>query len=318
MSKRLSRPIIVAAHEAGIMGVRAGARSDHRFIGVWPIVVEGRLFARSWTSKPDGWHHAFLDDPLGVIQVGGREIRIRAVRVKSERLRDAIQDAYAVKYDTKASQKYVRGFPNPQAPRYHDRVRATINRYVDRIRYRARRHARGWPHHHRNACCSAVFCRRRHRTAELDAIALEVLKKHGARSAPALVYGFPGTVIISVNDEIVHGIPGKRRLREGDLVSLDVTIEKNGFIADAARSVIVGLGSKTAERLVDVATRALVRALAVACAGVKVNAIGRAVQAEVHRHGFSVVRGLCGHGVGRTIHEQPQVQTSTIGRSATC
>ena len=105
MSKRLSRPIIVAAHEAGIMGIRAGARSDHRFIGVWPIVVEGRLFARSWTSKPDGWYRAFLEDPLGVIQVGDREIRIRALRANSERLRDAIQDAYAEKYDTKASQK---------------------------------------------------------------------------------------------------------------------------------------------------------------------------------------------------------------------
>lgn len=144
-------------------------------------------------------------------------------------------------------------------------------------------------------------------TADLDAIALEVLKKNGARSAPLLVYGFPGTVLISVNDEIVHGIPGQRRLREGDLVSLDVTIEKDGFIADAARSVIVGAGSKTARRLVDVAGSALRQALTVARAGVKVNAIGRAVQAEVQRHGFSVVRGLCGHGVGRTIHEPPTV-----------
>ena len=76
-------------------------------------------------------------------------------------------------------------------------------------------------------------------TAQLDAVAAAVLKKHGARSAPALVYGFPGTVLISVNDEIVHGIPGRRQLREGDLVSLDVTIEKDGFVADAARSVIV-------------------------------------------------------------------------------
>ncbi len=144
-------------------------------------------------------------------------------------------------------------------------------------------------------------------TQDLDAIAREVLKKCDARSAPALVYGFPGTVLISVNDEIVHGIPGKRRLCEGDLVSLDVTIEKDGFIADAARSIIVGAGSQTARRLVHTATGALREALAVARAGVKVNAIGRAVQAEVHRHGFSVVRGLCGHGVGRTIHEEPRV-----------
>ena len=125
MAKRLSRPIIVAADDAGIMGIRAGSRSDHRFIGVWPVVVEGRLFARSWTSKPDGWYRTFLDDPLGVIQVGEREIRIRAVPVKSERLRDAIEAAYAKKYDTKASQKYVRGFRT-------ERRRNTTTEFVPR------------------------------------------------------------------------------------------------------------------------------------------------------------------------------------------
>jgi len=144
-------------------------------------------------------------------------------------------------------------------------------------------------------------------TADLDDVARAVLASYGARSAPQLVYKFPGTVLISVNDEIVHGIPGRRRLADGDLVSLDVTIEKDGFIADAARSVIVGAGSKVARSLVDVANASLRRALAVARSGVRVNAIGRAVQDEVHRHGFSVVRGLCGHGVGRTIHEEPQV-----------
>ena len=110
MPKRLSRPVIAAADAAGIMGICAGARSAHRFIGVWPIVVDGRLFARSWTSTKDGWYRTFLEDPLGVIQVGDREVRIRAIRVKSERLRDKIEDAYAEKYDTKASQKYVKGF----------------------------------------------------------------------------------------------------------------------------------------------------------------------------------------------------------------
>lgn len=144
-------------------------------------------------------------------------------------------------------------------------------------------------------------------TADLDAIAKGVLDRHGARSAPAMVYGFPGTVLISVNDEIVHGIPGARRLRDGDLVSLDVTIEKDGFIADAARSVIVGGGSPVARALIAAAESALRAALQVACAGSMVNQIGRAVQDEVTRHGFNVVRGLCGHGVGRTIHEEPQV-----------
>lgn len=144
-------------------------------------------------------------------------------------------------------------------------------------------------------------------TGELDAIAKDVLDRNGARSAPAMVYGFPGTVLISINDEIVHGIPGARRLHRGDLVSLDVTIEKDGFIADAARSVIVGQGSKTARALIAAAESALTAALQVARAGHHVNEIGRAVQAEVRRRGFRVVNGLCGHGVGRTIHEEPQV-----------
>ena len=110
MARRLSRPVIAAAAAAGIIGIRAGATSDHRFIGVWPIVVDGRLFARSWTLTKDGWYRTFLADPLGVIQVGDREVRVRAVGVKGERLRDRIEDAYAEKYDTRASQKYVRGF----------------------------------------------------------------------------------------------------------------------------------------------------------------------------------------------------------------
>ena len=144
-------------------------------------------------------------------------------------------------------------------------------------------------------------------TAELDAIALAVLAGNGARSAPQLVYGFPGTVLISVNDEIVHGIPGPRRLQRGDLVSLDVTIDKDGYVADAARSVLVGEGTGTARRLIEVAESALRAALQVARAGAPVNHIGRAVQQVVERNGFRVVRGLCGHGVGRTIHEEPQI-----------
>jgi methionyl aminopeptidase len=144
-------------------------------------------------------------------------------------------------------------------------------------------------------------------TAELDQVASAVVEQNGARSAPAMVYGFPGTVLISVNDEIVHGIPGRRVLRRGDLVSVDVTLEKNGYVADAARSLIVGEGSMQARQLVEAAESSLRLALTVARAGVRVNEIGRAVQREVRRRGFSVVRGLCGHGVGRTIHEPPEV-----------
>jgi methionyl aminopeptidase len=144
-------------------------------------------------------------------------------------------------------------------------------------------------------------------TAELDRVAAGVFAAHGARSAPAAVYGFPGTVLISVNDEIVHGIPGARRLRRGDLVKLDVTVDKDGYIADAARSVIVEQGSAMAERLISCAEAAYHAASAVAIAGTRVNEISRAVENEVRRWGFAVIRGLTGHGVGRTIHEPPDV-----------
>jgi len=144
-------------------------------------------------------------------------------------------------------------------------------------------------------------------TAALDRVAAALLWREDARSAPQLEYGFPGTVLISVNDEIVHGIPGRRVLADGDLVSLDVTVEKHGYVADAARSVVVGQGSVVAHRLVDAARAAFEAGLAVARAGTKVNAIGRAVDREVRRRGFRGVRGLAGHGVGRKIHEAPSV-----------
>jgi len=104
-------------------------------------------------------------------------------------------------------------------------------------------------------------------TGELDATAARLFAAHGARSAPALVYGFPGTVLISINDEIVHGIPGTRRISAGDVVKIDVTVEKDGYVADAARSVVVEPASATAYRLVACALRAFEAALAVARAG---------------------------------------------------
>jgi methionyl aminopeptidase len=144
-------------------------------------------------------------------------------------------------------------------------------------------------------------------TGELDAIAARLFVRHRARSAPADVYGFPGTVLISINDEIVHGIPGTRRIHAGDIVKLDVTVEKGGYVADAARSVVVEPAGEQARRLVACARGAFEAALGVARAGVRVNQIGRAIEAEVRRRGFSVVAGLAGHGVGRTIHEEPSV-----------
>jgi methionyl aminopeptidase len=144
-------------------------------------------------------------------------------------------------------------------------------------------------------------------TAELDEIGGAAMKRRGARSAPQLTYGFPGYTCISVNDEIVHGVPGRRQLRNGDLVKIDVTAEQDGYIADAARTVIVGVPASIALRLQRSAALALRAALAVARTGERVSVIGRAVEAQARQDGFAVVRELCGHGVGRRIHEAPDV-----------
>jgi len=144
-------------------------------------------------------------------------------------------------------------------------------------------------------------------TGQLDAIGAQVIEENGARSAPAMVYGFPGSNCISLNDEAVHGIPGDRALREGDLLKLDVTVEKDGFMADAAETVAVGAVSREAARLITCAQRAFGKAMLVARAGYRVSEIGRAVEREVRREGFSVIRELGGHGIGRTIHEEPRI-----------
>ena len=102
--------MVAAIDAAKILGILAGRRSTHKFTGVWPIVVGDRVFARSWTSTPGGWYHTFQHDPVGVLHVGERRVRVRAVPVRSNRILDAIEDAYAQKYPTPASRKYVRGF----------------------------------------------------------------------------------------------------------------------------------------------------------------------------------------------------------------
>lgn len=144
-------------------------------------------------------------------------------------------------------------------------------------------------------------------TAELDEAGAKVMREEGAQSAPALVYKFPGTNCISLNDEAVHGIPGDRVVQEGDLVKLDVTIEKSGFMADAAETVPVGRVSVESQRLAACAERAFRKALLVARAGFRIMEIGRTIEREVRRNGFSVIRDLGGHGIGRTIHEAPRV-----------
>lgn len=144
-------------------------------------------------------------------------------------------------------------------------------------------------------------------TAELDAICARVLAEHGASSAPRKVYNFPGACCISVNDEAIHGVPGRRSLSEGDLVKLDVTAEKHGYYADAAVTIRVGTVSDTAAALARCAESAFHQAMRAARVGARVYEIGRAVQREVRRHGFSVLPEYGGHGIGRTIHELPHI-----------
>lgn len=144
-------------------------------------------------------------------------------------------------------------------------------------------------------------------TREVDAIGAAVIQRHSARPAPKLVYGFPGSVCISINEEIVHGVPGDRIIRKGDIVKLDVTAEKEGFMADAAMTVAVAPVSEEAIRLVACARSAFRKALTVIQAGNPVNAIGRAIETEVTTRGFSVIPQFTGHGIGRSIHEEPCV-----------
>ena len=144
-------------------------------------------------------------------------------------------------------------------------------------------------------------------TRHLDRVGLRIMEQNGARSAPAAVYKFPGANCISLNDEAVHGVPGDRKLKEGDLVKLDVTAEKNGYMADAAITLPVGQVSAQAERLAACAENAFHKAMLSARAGFRVLEIGRAVEKEVHKAGFAVIRELGGHGIGRTIHEAPHV-----------
>ncbi|HEY0941908.1 MAG TPA: type I methionyl aminopeptidase [Steroidobacter sp.] len=144
-------------------------------------------------------------------------------------------------------------------------------------------------------------------TAELDEIGKEILDRHGARSAPQLAYGFPGATCISLNDDIAHGIPSARVLRAGDLVNIDVSAELNGYWADTGASFPVGEVSAQSSALLKATRQALHDAIDQARAGAPIHNIGRAVERRAKRCGFRVVRNLCGHGVGRYIHEEPQV-----------
>jgi len=144
-------------------------------------------------------------------------------------------------------------------------------------------------------------------TEQLDQVGEKFMRRRGARSAPQLTYDFPGFNCISVNDEIVHGIPGPRVLEPGDVVKIDVTAELDGYIADSAVTVIIPPVSSNAHNLAQSARAAFKRAANVAAARVRVAELGREVEAEVERWGHAVVHEMCGHGVGRALHENPSV-----------
>jgi methionyl aminopeptidase len=143
--------------------------------------------------------------------------------------------------------------------------------------------------------------------AELNQLCGEVLKKHGAISAPMLEYGAPSHAFISVNADVVHGLPTKRKLQAGDVVKLDVTPFVDGYVADTAITVVVPSPTKLAKQLVACAEQALHAALNVVRAGQPLNGIGKTVEKVVNRHGFRIIRQLAGHSTGRKIHEEPEV-----------
>lgn len=153
-------------------------------------------------------------------------------------------------------------------------------------------------------------------TAEIDRIAYEYIKSQGAEPNFLHLYGFPATACISVNDEVIHGIPSKKRiLKEGDIVSIDLGAKKHGFNGDNAATFACGKISAEAQRLIDVTRESLYEAIKVAVPGGKIGDIGSCVQRYCEERGFSVVREYTGHGVGKELHEDPAVPNyGTAGR----
>jgi methionyl aminopeptidase len=142
---------------------------------------------------------------------------------------------------------------------------------------------------------------------QLDKLVRKEFKARNVKPTFLGYMGYPATVCLSINDEVVHGIPGDRALREGDILSIDLGATFNGFVGDAALTVAVGNVSRQAERLIQTTERALYQGIAAARAGSPLGAISYAIQSEVEAAGFSVVREYVGHGVGRSMHEDPQI-----------
>ena len=143
-------------------------------------------------------------------------------------------------------------------------------------------------------------------TKELDIYGAKILSEFGANSAPFLTYGFPGYSCISLNNEFCHGIPSdKRILKEGDLVNIDVSAELNGFWADNGSSFVLGEDINHHQELVDASKFILKKAIDNIKGGVRISDIGHLIETEARKRGFKVIKNLCGHGIGRSLHEQP-------------
>jgi methionyl aminopeptidase len=152
-------------------------------------------------------------------------------------------------------------------------------------------------------------------TLHLDALAEEFIREGGGIPVFKGYHGFPGSICPSVNEQVVHAIPGPYALRSGDILSIDAGVILDGWVADSARTLPIGSITAEAARLIAVTEASLYRGIAAARAGNRVGDIGHAVQTEVEAAGFSVVQSLVGHGVGRTMHEEPQVPN--FGRPGT-
>lgn len=156
-----------------------------------------------------------------------------------------------------------------------------------------------------------AFARPGMSTKTLDDFGASILADHGARSAPYLSYKFPGCTCISVNQEFCHGIPSKRRiLKEGDLVNIDVSAELNGFWADNGGSFVLGPDKHGHQNLVDASRDILKKAIEKISSGVRISEIGRIIETEAKILGYRVIKNLTGHGVGRSLHEEPHEITN--------
>jgi len=142
-------------------------------------------------------------------------------------------------------------------------------------------------------------------TKELDEIGGRMFEENGAISGPKGEYDFPGFTCISVNEEVAHGIPGKRVIKDGDIVNIDVSGSYNGYFADTGISFVVGEGHAEKEKLCEVAESAFERAMLKVKAGARLNQIGKAVEKEAKQNGFTVIMNLTGHGIGKSLHEAP-------------